>query len=116
MVQEITGEDYTVLYDPTAATIRFAGEMALSGLQAYEPITNLLRHSIEANPKVITLDLRKLAFLNSSGISMISKFVLSLRRKKEIQLVVLGSKQMPWQSKSLRNLPKFLPGLQLDIE
>lgn len=64
----------------------------------------------------MTLDLRELAFLNSSGISMLSKFVLSVRKKKGVQLVVLGSNDMPWQGKSLKNLEKLLPGVKLEIE
>jgi hypothetical protein len=64
----------------------------------------------------MTIDLRNLAFVNSSGISMLSKFVLSMRKKKGVQVVVLGSNDMPWQGKSLKNLEKLLPGLKLEIE
>jgi hypothetical protein len=60
--------------------------------------------------------LRNLVFVNSSGISMLSKFVLSMRKKTGVQLVVLGSNDMPWQGKSLKNLEKLLPGLKLEIE
>lgn len=63
----------------------------------------------------MTIDLQKLLFLNSSGISMLSKFVISLRKKKRLQLIVLGSEEVPWQKKSLKNLQKFLPGLKLEI-
>jgi hypothetical protein len=70
----------------------------------------------ETEPDTMTLDLRNLAFVNSSGISMLSKFVLSMRKKKGVQLVVLGSNDMPWQGKSLKNLEKLLPGLKLEIE
>jgi len=64
----------------------------------------------------MTIDLRNLVFVNSSGISMLSKFVLSMRKKKGVQLVVLGSNDIPWQGKSLKNLEKLLPGLKLEIE
>ena len=47
---------------------------------------------------------------------MLSKFVLSLRKKKGTELIVLGSKEMPWQGKSLKNFKKLLPGLRLEIE
>jgi hypothetical protein len=46
----------------------------------------------------------------------LSKFVLSMRKKTGVQLVVLGSHDMPWQGKSLKNLEKLLPGLKLEIE
>jgi hypothetical protein len=38
-----------------------------------------------------------------------------MRKKKKTQLVVLGSKKMPWQSKSLKNLERLLPGLKLVV-
>lgn len=114
--QEIKGDDYTVLFDANSTTVSFKGELSLGGPSEYEPITNLLNEVIETNPSTMTLNLRDLAFLNSSGISMISKFVLSLRKKKGTQLVVLGSNDMPWQGKSLKNLERLLPGLKLEVE
>jgi hypothetical protein len=47
---------------------------------------------------------------------MLSKFVISVRKKKTIQLLVLGSNDIPWQQKSLKNLEKLLPTLKLELE
>jgi hypothetical protein len=116
MVQEIKGEDYIVIFDEASTTVIFKGELSLSGPSEYEPIASLLNTVAETNPATMTLNLKNLGFLNSSGISMLSKFVLSLRKKKEIQLIVLGSNDMPWQGKSLKNLEKLLPGLKLEID
>lgn len=113
--QEIKGEDYTVQYDTASSTVKFQGELALGGPKEYAPINDLLYAAIDGNPEVMTIDLKELGFLNSSGISMLSKFVLGLRKNKTIQLVVLGSNEMPWQGKSLRNLQKFLPSLKLEV-
>jgi len=115
-IQEIKGEDYTVQYDANSVTILFQGELALGGPKEYAPITNLLNQVTDTDPAVMTIDLKGLAFLNSSGISMLSKFVLGLRKKKKIQLVILGSYDQPWQGKSLKNLQKFLPSLKLEVE
>ena len=116
MVQEIKGEDYIVLFDEASTTVIFKGEMSLGGSSEYEPTSNLLNTVAETNPATMTLNLKELGFLNSSGISMLSKFVLSLRKKKGIQLIVLGSNDMTWQGKSLKNLEKLLPGLKLKID
>ncbi|NET54260.1 MAG: hypothetical protein F6K09_38340, partial [Merismopedia sp. SIO2A8] len=67
-------------------------------------------------PKVITLDLKKLEFLNSSGISMLSKFVINVRKKNASQIQVKGSTSIPWQSKSLKNLKRLMPKLELVLE
>ncbi len=114
--QEVKGEDYIVQFDPESVSVHFKGELSLSGSTEYAPITNLLNEVAESEPNTMTIDLRNLAFVNSSGISMLSKFVLSMRKKKGVQVVVLGSNDIPWQGKSLKNLEKLLPGLKLEIE
>lgn len=116
IAQEIKGSDYLVQFDPESTTVNFIGELSLSGPVEYEPIANLLNKVVETHPSTMTVDLRELAFLNSSGISMLSKFVLGFRKKKDIQMVIIGSNNMPWQGKSLKNLEKLLPGLKLEIE
>ena len=114
--QEVKGEDYIVQFDPDSVSVYFQGELSLGGPTEYAPITNLLNKVAESEPNRMTIDLRNLVFVNSSGISMLSKFVLSMRKKTAVQLVVLGSNDMPWQGKSLKNLEKLLPGLKLEIE
>ena len=114
--QEVKGEDYIVQFDPDSVSVYFQGELSLGGSTDYAPITNLLNEVAESEPNTMTIDLRNLAFVNSSGISMLSKFVLSMRKKQGVQVVVLGSNDMPWQGKSLKNLEKLLPGLKLEME
>ncbi|MEG4106373.1 slr1659 superfamily regulator [Microcoleus sp. S13_C5] len=114
-IQEIKGEDYSILYDPESVTVTFHGELSLSGPAEYAPIVELLDEVANPGPPTITLNLKELEFVNSSGISMLSKFVISVRKKKTIQLFVLGSNDIPWQQKSLRNLEKLLPTLKLEL-
>lgn len=115
MVQEIQTADYSVSLDAQSNTVQFSGELALSNPGEYDPINSLLSELADQEPDVLTLDLRKLDFVNSSGISMLSKFVLGMRKKKGTQVVVLGSEDIAWQGKSLRNLEKLLPGLKLEL-
>ena len=115
-IQEIQGEDYSVKYDRESVTVLFQGELSLSGPAEYAPIVELLDEIANAEPPTITLNLKNLEFVNSSGISMLSKFVITVRKKKTIQLLVLGSKDVPWQQKSLKNLEKLLPTLKLELE
>jgi hypothetical protein len=114
-IQEIKGEDYSIQYDPESVTVTFQGELSLSGPPEYAPIVELLDEVANGEPPTITLNLKQLEFVNSSGISMLSKFVISVRKKKTIQLLVLGSNDIPWQQKSLRNLEKLLPTLKLEL-
>jgi hypothetical protein len=47
---------------------------------------------------------------------MLSKFIINVRNKKNIQMSVIGSKEISWQSKSLKNLQRLMPSLQLEID
>lgn len=113
--QRLIGEDYLIELDSPNATVKFTGELSLGGPTEYTPIKDLLESTTIHDPDNITIDLRELSFLNSSGISMLSKFVIGLRKNKKVQLIILGSEQIPWQKKSLKNLQKFLPTLKLEI-
>lgn len=114
-IQEIKGEDYSIDYEPESTTVNFNGELSLGGSGEYAPISQLLDTVAEQNPPKLTLNLSNLKFLNSSGISMLSKFVINLRKKQNIQVIVIGSNSIPWQGKSLKNLEKLFPGLKLEF-
>ena len=104
---EIKGVNYRVWYDTANVVVSFEGILRLGGPQEYQPIEDLLEKVLLTEPKSITLDLRALSFLNSSGINVLYKFAIAMRKRGELQLVVRGSKNVPWQGKSLPNLKKF---------
>jgi len=113
---EIKGKDYDVSYDAKSETVSCQGSLRLSGKDEYAPIVQLLNEVADREPTTITLDLRQLKFLNSSGISMLSKFTIRVRQKERIKIVVKGSKDIPWQGKSLKNLQRLMPKLVLELE
>ncbi len=116
MAMEIKTENYKVLYDDKSNNIIFDGSLRLNGTAEYASITELLNNVAQQEPEKIILDLKELNFLNSSGISILSKFVINIRRRKNIQMVVVGAKKNPWQNKSLKNLQRLLPTLKLEME
>jgi hypothetical protein len=111
---EISHEDYQVRYDAATATVRCSGSFRLHG-DEYQPVLDLLTQAADAKAATLTLDVRELQFLNSSGINTLSKFVLQVRKHAASQVVVQGSTRYPWQEKSLKNLQRLLPALTLDI-
>lgn len=113
---EIETVDYKVWYDEMRNTLKCKGSFRLNGVEEYSPIIELLNHAAEKQPSVLTLDLRELQFLNSSGINILLKFVISVRKRSEMTLVVQGSKLIPWQNKSLQNLQKLMPALILEFD
>jgi hypothetical protein len=83
---DITREDYQVQYDEAAATVRCSGSFRLHG-DEYKPMLDLLGHAADIKSAMLTLDVRELQFLNSSGINTLSKFVLQVRKHGVSQLV-----------------------------
>ncbi|MGK7955796.1 MAG: STAS domain-containing protein [Crocosphaera sp.] len=113
---EVKTNDYCVTYHPDTVTVSFQGSLRLSGSEEYTPIVELLDEAAKDEPETITLDLKELEFLNSSGISMLSKFVINIRKKKSSAIAVKGSNAIPWQGKSLKNLQRLMPTLTLELE
>ena len=113
---EIKTEDYNIIYDETSHNVVFDGSLRLNGGEEYASICELLDSIAQQEPEKIVLDLTNLSFLNSSGISILSKFVIKVRKSKNIQMLVIGAKKNPWQGKSLKNLQRLMPSLKLELE
>jgi len=110
---EIKTHEYRVWAD--GSDIHYEGTMRLSGTEAYQPIQALMDAVLAARPPQIILDLTELEFLNSSGINLLAKFTIEVRKQASAALIVKGSARIPWQSKSLPNLKKLFPALALEI-
>jgi hypothetical protein len=111
---EIKTDEYSVEYKSAMATVFLRGFLRLPGMPEYESIMNLLLDAVEG-ASILTLNLRELEFLNSSGISMLSMFVVKIRNQGQVQLEIQGSNQVLWQTKSLRNLQRLMPSLKLEF-
>lgn len=113
---EIKAQDYCIQYDVTTATINFQGLLLLNGAGEYAPITQLLNELVDQHPPIIILNLQQLRMLNSSGFQMLSKFVMKVRQHTEIQILIKGNKNISWQSRSLKNLQRLMPTIQIELE
>ncbi|MEB3219161.1 MAG: hypothetical protein VKN72_23405 [Nostocales cyanobacterium 94392] len=112
---EIKGDNYKVCYDTNSASVNFHGSLRLNGMTEYSPILDMLTGIIDSNPSRLTLNLMHLEFLNSSGITMLSKFLIGMRNNQTIHLMVLASNGIPWQGKLLKNLQRLVPNLNFKI-
>lgn len=111
---EIKTDDYSIWYEPESLTVFFRGFLRLDGMEEYKPVMELLLNAVEQSSN-FSMNLRELEFLNSSGISMLSMFVVRVREKGNVQLTLQGSDKILWQTKSLKNLQRLMPSLQLEF-
>ena len=111
---KIEGETYVVHAEDDGARVTVAGAMRLNGLAEYAPLLDLLRSGI-GEGRAMVLDLAALEFLNSSGIAVLSKFVIEARDGECGRLTIEGSTAIPWQGKSLKNLQRLWPALELRL-
>ena len=111
---EIKTGEYNVWNE--GSTIHYEGTLRLSGTDAYQPILDLMQQVLAEKPQNMVLDLTQLEFLNSSGINLLAKFTINVRKTPGTALEVRGSTRIPWQGKSLQNLKKLHSAVNLVID
>lgn len=113
----IKTQDYQAHFDDVNAKITLSGSLRLNAAPEYQPISELMDAASviaqQRSPALLTLDLTELRFLNSSGINLLYQFVLKVKKQGGVALRVLGSNSNAWQPKSLSNMVKFMPTLEL---
>lgn len=104
-----------VTFDESAKTLHCMGTLRLLGSEEYTPIENLFNSIINSNHPALILNVANLQFLNSSGINVISRFVIKIRNLKTTDMTIIGTSKYPWQLKSLQNLKRLMPSLIVQI-
>ena len=117
-IETLQGEEYSVEYNELTQSIALLGTIRLQTSDEYEPIMQVLvkAHSQTLAGDPLCLDFRQLRFLNSSGINTISRFVINARKEDKVVLKILGNQDIYWQQKSLTNLQKLWPKVQIEIQ
>lgn len=116
---QIQGDKFTITYHPEMAKIECAGFLNLRGKEGYKEIADLFEKVLDQSPspEKIILDLREVEFLNSSGITTIGGFVIKVRNKGGVRLLIQCSSKYSWQSRSMVGLQKLMPdSLQITFE
>ena len=114
-MKDIQGESFDVQLEDDTSTVVFKGALRLSGMEDYASILDLLKSTLVEPVKPIVLDLRELDFLNSSGITMFSRFVIEARNHNGINLQFLASESIHWHARSLKNLQRLMPALIIQL-
>ncbi len=112
----VKGQEFAVSYYKERGVVVFSGTMRLRNVREYDQIRQVLRHAHDDGDEALTLDFCELRFLNSSGITMLGQFLVDARRADTKPIVLRGSSERPWQSRSLDTLRRIWPKIQLVIE
>lgn len=83
-----------------------SGVLRLPSPAAYEERLQPIREALQNANGAYTIDISGVQFLNSSGITGLSRLVL-LARSKKTPLVLVGSNKISWQAKTLRPISRL---------
>jgi hypothetical protein len=114
-MKTIKGESFEIRMEDNNSTVFFKGALRLSGVADYLPILDLLKETLVNPTKPVVLDLKELDFLNSSGITMLSRFVIEARDEASIALHFIASESVVWHARSLKNLQRLMPALVIHL-
>jgi hypothetical protein len=114
-LKTIKGESFEIRHEENNNTVLFKGALRLSGMEDYAPILEMLKGTLLNPSAPIVLDLRELDFLNSSGITMLSRFVIEARDHAGISLYFFASESIAWHARSLKNLQRLMPALTIRL-
>ncbi len=113
----IVTKKYIVEYDRETSTLYWQGVIRLEDLEDYQAITQLLNEVVALEPSHMTLNIRKLKALNSSGISVLGRFLFNMGEQKKTQSMVMQStKKISWQKKWAKNFQHLMPSLLFEWE
>ena len=115
-MKELVAGDAVISFNEDDLTLRLKGSLRLPNMNEYEPIGQLMRESAVIAGDALTLDLKGLTYLNSSGITNLSLFVLHCKKNHTPQITILGDQSVSWQEKSLSNFKKLWDQVKIVIE
>ncbi|WP_299453587.1 hypothetical protein [uncultured Microscilla sp.] len=115
---ELAIENASFTFDKDKATLSIEGALRLSGVQKYkeEGFFDFLKDAVKNCETTLNLDLTKLQYLNSSGVTAFSRFILEIKKEAMNPIKVTGSSEISWQKKTLPNFPKLWNQIILDFQ
>jgi hypothetical protein len=106
----------TVADDGDGSIITFSGSIDMEDPSIIlDPFFEQIhKGAVEAKIPQVTLDVKALEFLNSSGIKAFAKWIMKLQTVPEgdrYKILILQNKDISWQTTSLPTLTFLIPGI-----
>jgi hypothetical protein len=112
MAMKVQTTEYVIECREGAPFAKISGVLRLATPAAYEHALAPIRQHLAATTGVYTLDVAQLTFMNSSGITGLSRIVM-LARSDSREMMIIVSDTVPWQRKTFSSLQKLYPKLQV---
>jgi hypothetical protein len=110
----ISGESYNIRYENQV--IEISGKLSIMP-EGYENIEAFFRKIIDTEPPELTLDIRNLEYLNSSGIKALCiGLILESETKENLCLNIRCSKRHRWQKETVPSFNGLIDNLKIVFE
>ncbi|HVO40032.1 MAG TPA: methyltransferase domain-containing protein [Spirochaetia bacterium] len=111
----VSGEKYLISFDALDQQVNFEGYVRTA---SREDLTSIMDYLVDVHGKQngsMSLNFRKLRYMNSSGVKVIADFLRYARQAKKLTIKLVGSKVIPWEEKSLAPLRGLWDGIEFQI-
>lgn len=105
-------DDFQLTLDADASGAKLVGVLRLSSPQAYRDVLQPISDALDAGPGEFRLDLAGVSFMNSSGVTALSRLIMSARQHGTRLLCVVDD-EVSWQRKTLSSLQRLNPRLEI---
>jgi ubiquinone/menaquinone biosynthesis C-methylase UbiE len=108
----VTGERYTVTYDPLDQQLNFEGIFRTYNTEDLENIRNCFSEIHNKVKGTLKLNFRKLRYINSAGIRAIRDCLQYAKSRAELRIKLIGTKVLTWEVKTLPRLSQLWDGIE----
>ncbi|HLT92905.1 MAG TPA: hypothetical protein VKZ56_00010 [Membranihabitans sp.] len=113
-MKTLNAGESTITYHEAESLLTFTGSMRLANMKEYDVVAEFLHESSESSIDRLTLDLKSLRFLNSSGITTLSLFILTCKKQGYPKITVVKNDTISWQQKSITNFKKLWDEVEIE--
>ena len=111
----ISGERYTISFDPLDQQVNFEGYVRTTSAEDLGSIMDFLVDLHGRHDGTMSLNFRKLRYMNSAGLKVIARFLSFASQSRKMRIKLIGSKVIPWEEKSLASLRGLWDGVQFVV-
>lgn len=113
---ELIAGESKLNFSQSESLVLMEGSMRLANLTEYEKVADFLTKCQQEVEDKLILDFSNLNFLNSSGITTLSMFILKVKKQGNPNLFIVGSNNIAWQGKSLKNFNKLWQAVTVEFK